>query len=136
MILLLRMNNSVDFNDDLVSRSPADGSTHREVRADAATCPLGLAINTIGGRWKLHILRSLLLVGPLRYNALLSAIVGISPKELTRNLRELEAARLIERVAVEGQSAYGLTALGQEIEGPFRALGIFGTALARRRDPF
>jgi len=72
------------------------------------------------------------LVGPLRYNALLSAIDGISAKELTQNLRELESARLIKRVAVEDQSAYALTPLGREIEGPFRALGIFGAALARR----
>ncbi|MCZ3378224.1 helix-turn-helix transcriptional regulator [Rhizobium sp. AG207R] len=61
------------------------------------------------------------MVGPLRYNALLSAIDGISAKELTQNLRELESARLIKRVAVEDQSAYALTPLGREIEGPFRA---------------
>ncbi|OEC94332.1 hypothetical protein A9Z06_33690 [Rhizobium sp. YK2] len=84
------------------------------------------------GALKLHILRSLLLVGPFRYNAPLSTIDGISAKELTRNLRELESARLIKQVAVEDQSAYALTTLGQEIEGPFRALGIFGAALARR----
>lgn len=114
-------------------------STHLEVRApsggahDAATCPLGLAINTIGGRWKLHVLRALLLGGPQRYNALLGLIDGISPKELTRNLRELESAQLVVRVEHEGIRCYTLSALGRELEVPFRALGMFGAALAARR---
>lgn len=99
---------------------------------DAASCPLGLAINTIGGRWKLHILRALLLSGPCRYNALLGSIDGISAKELTRNLGELQAARLVELTPVAGHDAYALTALGRQVEQPFRALGEFGTALARR----
>lgn len=114
-------------------------STHLEVRAppqaghDPASCPLGLAINTIGGRWKLHILRTLLLGGCQRYNALLTAIDGISAKELTRNLRELESARLVVQIEREGVRSYELSALGSELEEPFRALGMFGAALAAGR---
>jgi DNA-binding HxlR family transcriptional regulator len=99
----------------------------------SASCPLGLAINTIGGRWKLHILRSLVLVGEQRYNALLKVIEGISPKELTRNLRELESARLIQRTENTNATAYALTPLGSQLEAPLRALGIFGTNLAAHR---
>lgn len=99
---------------------------------DAASCPLGLAINTIGGRWKLHILRALLLTGPCRYNEMLAAIDGISAKELTRNLRELEAARLVIQEHIGNHAAYVLSALGKELEAPFRALGIFGAILASR----
>ncbi len=100
---------------------------------NAASCPLGLAINTIGGRWKLHILRELVLTGAQRYNSLLSSISGISAKELTRNLRELEVAGLLEQVEQDANKVYALTELGQEIEAPFRALGIFGAALADGR---
>lgn len=107
-------------------------STHLEVPDDASSCPLGLAINTIGGRWKLHILRALLLTGPGRYNMLLASIDGISSKELTRNLRELETARLVEQVEIDAHDYYVLTTLGRQIEHPFRALGIFGSALAGR----
>lgn len=111
-------------------------ATHQDVREeggdDPATCPLGLAINTIGGRWKLHILRALLLSGPYRYNALLRSIDGISPKELTRNLRELESARLVEQAEEHGIRSYALTGLGAELDASFRALGIFGAALAQR----
>jgi DNA-binding HxlR family transcriptional regulator len=107
---------------------------HVEIEGDtAAACPLGLAINTIGGRWKLHILRELVLSGGQRYNALLSRIEGISAKELTRNLRELENAGLITRVEFGASITYALTQLGLKIEAPFRALGVFGTALANER---
>lgn len=104
-----------------------------ERTGSAASCPLGLAINTIGGRWKLHILRQLVLNGPQRYNSLLGSISGISAKELTRNLRELETAGLLDQVELERNKVYALTALGREIEAPFRALGIFGAALAEGR---
>ena len=100
---------------------------------DPASCPLGLAINTIGGRWKLHILRELVLAGPRRYNALLAAIDGVSAKELTRNLRELESSGLIEQTQGAGSRSYALTSLGHQIEAPFRALGIFGSAIATNR---
>lgn len=126
------MQTSADHGDSPISSASHGASTYIDVREIAASCPLGLAINTIGGRWKLHLLRSLLLSGPQRYNALLATIDGISPKELTRNLRELETARLVESISFAGHGAYALTPLGREIEAPFRALGMFGAALAQR----
>ncbi|HEU5019180.1 MAG TPA: helix-turn-helix domain-containing protein [Pseudolabrys sp.] len=114
-------------------------ATHHKVRERAVpredpwSCPLGLAINTIGGRWKLHILRALLLGGPARYNQVLRLIDGISAKELTRNLRELESAGLVVTSASGKARTYSLTPLGMELEAPFRALGIFGAALATIR---
>ena len=108
--------------------------TIAERTSKAASCPLELAIHTIGGRWKLHILRELVLTGPQRYNSLLVNIPAISPKELTRNLRELETAGLLRQVGQDTGNVYALTELGREIEEPFRALGIFGKALADARD--
>ena len=55
-------------------------------------CPVEEAIRIIGGKWKLLVLRSLFLNGPQRYNELLGTVTAISPKELTRNLRELTGA--------------------------------------------
>jgi len=60
-------------------------------------CPVEKAIRIIGGKWKLLVLRSLLLNGPQRYNELLSSVTAISPKELTRNLRELTNTGLVAR---------------------------------------
>jgi len=132
----------VPHQNDEFSTWPGSKSaaTHHEVRdrgisrEDPWGCPLGLAINPIGGRWKLHILRALLLGGPARYNQVLRLVDGISAKELTRNLRELESAGLVVTSASGKVRAYSLTPLGMELEAPFRALGIFGAALATSRD--
>ena len=60
-------------------------------------CPVEEAIQIIGGKWKLLILRSLPLNGPQRYNQLLEIVMAISQKELTRNLRDLTNAGLLAR---------------------------------------
>ena len=90
-------------------------------------CPLDLAIRTIGGKWKLLILRALFLSAGERYNNLLRAVPDISPKELTRNLRELEEAGL---VLPQGGEGYALSPLGLQLEPTLRQLGIFGRALS------
>jgi DNA-binding HxlR family transcriptional regulator len=41
-------------------------------------CPVEAAIQIVGGKWKLLILRSLLLNGPQRYNELLTTVTAIS----------------------------------------------------------
>jgi DNA-binding HxlR family transcriptional regulator len=74
---------------------------HKEPGSNLATaptsvmdrCPVEVAIEVIGGKWKLLLLRALLLDGPKRYNELLASVNGISAKELTRNLRELAASK-------------------------------------------
>lgn len=116
-----------------MTRTAARISGDDDLNPNAAVCPLGVAINAIGGRWKLHIIRSLLLSGPQRYNALVKAIDGISAKELTRNLRELESANLVDRFGKDSSVEYGLTALGQALRPVFERLGIFGTQLMESR---
>ena len=100
-----------------------------EIRDAAADCPLEKAINTIGGRWKMLVLRALLLGGEQRFNALLRTIARISAKELTRNLRELEAAGLVAKSTRSDPVFYALTPLGESLLPAFRELGTFGTRL-------
>jgi DNA-binding HxlR family transcriptional regulator len=77
-------------------------------------CPVEEAIQIIGGKWKLLVLRSLLLNGPQRYNQLLGTVTAISQKELTRNLRELTDAGLVARDSGTSRTAeYDLTKLGK-----------------------
>ena len=91
-------------------------------------CPVERAINLIGGKWKLLVLRSLLLNGSQHYNQLLASVGGISPKELTRNLRELTEAGLV--APREGRSApYELTALGAGLMPVFKRLLPWGRRL-------
>ena len=61
------------------------------------TCVLGQAMDSIGGKWKIPILCSLMANGPTRYNTLLKKIRGISNAMLAKSLRELEEDRLIIR---------------------------------------
>lgn len=97
-------------------------------------CPVEQAIQVIGGKWKLLVLRSLLLNGPQRYNELLRTVTAISPKELTRNVRELSDAGLVARDARAGRMAvYDLTRLGKGLMPTFKTLLTWGTKLRQPR---
>ncbi|HEX7850449.1 MAG TPA: helix-turn-helix domain-containing protein [Sphingomonas sp.] len=98
--------------------------------AAAQDCPLEQAINTVGGRWKMLVLRALFLGGGQRFNDLLRAVQGISAKELTRNLRELEYAGLVDRR--DGEQLYVLSTLGETMLPVFRELGALGARLRSR----
>jgi DNA-binding HxlR family transcriptional regulator len=89
------------------------------------------AIHVIGGKWKLLVLRSLLLNGPQRYNELLASVFGISAKELTRNLRSLTASGLITRGPDESKAdtRYALTPLGDGLMPTFQTLLAWGQKL-------
>jgi DNA-binding HxlR family transcriptional regulator len=103
----------------------------------ASTCPVESAIEVIAGRWKLLLLRSLFLDGRQRFNRLIHSVEGISAKELTRNLRELENAGLVERRAMltdrDGAEAYVLSELGQSLLPVLREIGSFGERLKNMR---
>lgn len=97
-------------------------------------CPVEQAIRVIGGKWKLLVLRSLLLNGPQRYNELLRRVTDISPKELTRNLRELMNSGLVERASGSGPTIqYDLTQLGKGLMPTFEGLLIWGKELSVSR---
>jgi len=108
----------------------AGGEFPAGVPAVAQDCPLEQAINTVGGRWKMLVLRALFLGGGQRFNDLLRAVQGISAKELTRNLRELEYAGLVERR--DGEQLYALSVLGETMLPVFRELGALGARLQAR----
>jgi DNA-binding HxlR family transcriptional regulator len=91
-------------------------------------CPVEKAINIIGGKWKMLVLRSLLLNGPQRYNDLLISVTRVSPKELTRNLRTLTDSGLVApRTARD--APYALTPLGAGLLPVFKRLLPWGRRL-------
>ena len=63
----------------------------------AELCVLRQALDSLGGKWKIPILCSLLADGPTRYNDLLRKMRGISNTMLAKSLRELEADGLLRR---------------------------------------
>jgi DNA-binding HxlR family transcriptional regulator len=119
-------------------RGVASGSVMPPFPEAASTCPVELAIEVIGGRWKLLILRWLFLRGAQRFNHLLHSIEGISGKELTRNLRELENGGIVEHRAASIAGApglYSLSELGMTLMPVFREIGSFGERLKKRKIP-
>jgi DNA-binding HxlR family transcriptional regulator len=93
-------------------------------------CPVERVILAIGGKWKMLVLRSLLLNGSQRYNELLRTVRGISPKELTRNLRQLERGGFLLHEAGDRRKAhYQLTELGSMLFPPFHAFVAVGEKL-------
>ena len=102
----------------------------RSAVAPVETCPVERAIQVIGGKWKLLVLRSLVLNGGQRYNELLVSVTGISAKELTRNLGELSASGLVVRAErSDGTARYALTPLGEGLMPTFKTLLTWGENL-------
>jgi DNA-binding HxlR family transcriptional regulator len=91
-------------------------------------CGLARALDVLGERWTLLVIRNLLL-GPQRYSELLRGLPGITTNLLAKRLQEMEAEGLIERASSTGgdaTSAYRLTPLGQSLEPAIHALGRWG----------
>ncbi len=87
-------------------------------------CGLAKALDVVGERWTLLVVRNLLL-GPLRYSDLLRGLPGITTNLLAKRLKEMEEFGLIERIrsaAGDGGYAYRLTPLGAGLEPAVHAL--------------
>ncbi|WP_419211499.1 winged helix-turn-helix transcriptional regulator [Maribacter sp. X9] len=57
---------------------------------------LHFILKVLGGKWKLHILTSLY-IGKKRFKELERDVVGISPKMLIKELKDLEAIGIVNR---------------------------------------
>jgi DNA-binding HxlR family transcriptional regulator len=91
-------------------------------------CGLARALELVGGRWTLLIVRELL-VGPKRYTELEEGLPGIPTNVLSSRLRELEDTGLVERVLQARPSrfvVYALTPYGFELWDPMIRLGLWG----------
>ena len=89
-------------------------------------CGLARALDLLGERWTLLIVRNLLL-GPQRYSDLLRGLPGITTNLLAKRLREMEAEGLIERATETSEAAaYRLTSSGKSLEPAIHALGRWG----------
>ena len=83
-----------------------------------ATCEIEVAFGVIGGKWKPIILWFLGEHGTLRFGELQHLIPNITHKILTKQLRELEGNKLIERniyTEVPIRVEYSITCNGKEV---------------------
>ncbi len=87
-------------------------------------CGTALAMDLVGERWALLIIRELLL-GPRRFGEIRGALVGLSANVLTQRLEGLEKAGILERRHLPSPSnaqVYALTRWGRAAEEPIFAL--------------
>lgn len=96
-------------------------------------CPIARALDLLGDRWTLLILRDLH-AGPARFGELERGL-GLAPNLLTHRLVELTDAELIERTEIDGRASYRLTDLGRGTDLVLWELSRFGAALPPHPDP-
>jgi DNA-binding HxlR family transcriptional regulator/putative sterol carrier protein len=67
-------------------------------------CPLARALDVVGDRWAMLVVRELYL-SPKRFTDLAQRLAGIAPNLLSRRLKELEAAGLVRRRRLDPPAA-------------------------------
>ena len=103
-------------------------------RDPLADCPLNATFRAVGGRWKLTLLYWLARE-PNHFLGVQRRVAPISHKVLTEQLRELEAAGLVEREStgpVPSPVRYRLSAYGQTVLPLVEAARVWGLEHLRR----
>ncbi|WP_026491803.1 MULTISPECIES: winged helix-turn-helix transcriptional regulator [unclassified Butyrivibrio] len=91
-------------------------------------CPVATTVSLIGSKWKLLIMRNLL-VRPWRFNELQKSLDGISQKVLTDSLRSMEADGIITRTVypeVPPRVEYALSELGESMRPIIKSMEAWG----------
>lgn len=99
-------------------------------------CAMAKALDVVGDRWTLLIVRELLLRGGCRYTDLRQGLPGIATNLLADRLRELEAAGVVRRDDAPPPIAatlFRLTRRGEELAPVVHALGRWGAPFMTER---
>ena len=91
-------------------------------------CPVATTVSLIGSKWKLLIMRNLL-VRPWRFNELQRSLEGISQKVLTDSLRSMEEDGIITRTVfpeVPPRVEYALSELGESMRPIIKSMEAWG----------
>lgn len=105
----------------------------RNVRTYEHFCMLARALEQVGDRWTLLVVRDLL-AAPRRFTDLMALLGGITPKTLTQRLRELEDAGIVEADRQPGRREvrYRLTPAGEDLAPVIESLFLWGLRHAGR----
>lgn len=88
-------------------------------------CALAMALDLVGERWSILIIRELL-GAPARFGQLKEALPGVASNLLSARLRELENAGIVHRPTQLGGTSYALTDLGAALRPALNELGKWG----------
>jgi DNA-binding HxlR family transcriptional regulator len=108
---------------------------HPRRRGYRQFCGAARALDIVGERWTLLIVRNLLL-GPRRFSELRAELPGITTNLLAKRLKEMIGEDLVRRVALAPPlrtEAYALTERGLALEPALLALARWGGATMSRR---
>src|SRR5918993_1946687 len=100
-----------------------------EKRSYGQYCTVAKALDVVGERWTLLLVRELS-TGPKRFKDLLEGLPGIGTNLLANRLKTLEGEGILRRAtlpAPAGSNVYELTALGRSLEPVIVALSRWGT---------
>jgi DNA-binding HxlR family transcriptional regulator len=92
-------------------------------------CAFAQALDLVGERWALLIVRELMF-GPKRFTDLRESLPGIATNVLTQRLQGLEAAGVVRQVDLPRPArgkAYALTAWGRAFREPLRVMGAWAS---------
>lgn len=95
-------------------------------------CSIKYALDTLSGKWKLYIMYVLSQEKQLRFNELQRRVGDISATMLSKNLSELEKAKLIirhEYHEIPPHVEYSLSKIGKELTPALDSLGEWGRKL-------
>jgi DNA-binding HxlR family transcriptional regulator len=110
------------------------GDVTRNVRTYEHFCAIARALERVGDRWSLLVIRDLI-TGPKRFTDLMGRLGGITPKTLSQRLRELDDAGIVTADREPGRREvwYRLTPTGADLEPVIDALNWWGLRHAWRR---
>ncbi|TWT80320.1 putative HTH-type transcriptional regulator YybR [Planctomycetes bacterium CA13] len=106
----------------------------RHINYDPPACPVEATLELIGGKWK-GIVLYYLLDGRLRFSELKRKIGCVTQRMLTKQLRELEACGLVNRIVyaeVPPRVEYELTKEGKSLKPILDSLKTWGESHALR----
>ena len=92
-------------------------------------CAVDATMSVIEGRWKTVILCKLYMNGPMRFNQLMKEISGISPRILTKQLKEMESDGIINRTSyseIPPRVEYSITEKGLSLGPILKAMADWG----------
>jgi DNA-binding HxlR family transcriptional regulator len=102
------------------------------MRSYKQRCGLAMALDVIGDRWTLLIVRELMIRGACRYTDLAAGLPGIASNLLATRLRELEQAGVLRRDEAPppiATSLFELTERGRALEPAILEVGRWGSPL-------
>ena len=103
-----------------------------DMRSYHQYCGLARALDHVGDRWTLLIVRELLIRGVARYSDLQQGLPGIATNLLANRLRQMERSGLIVRDQTAppvAANVFRLTPRGQELKGVIEAFGRWASPL-------